>query len=268
MGPKYSICSTSYNSVATVNGFVKPLLNLGSNYEIIIVDNCSSDGTFEKLNEYGSELKILRSKCSRGRGRQIAMNLAKGKTIIHVDFDVGYKEIEKVVEFYEKTSKSSIYYIKSKKYKCNACIYIGEKYTFDLLNGFPDLNHADDTYFNKKTSNLNMLETITMDIAHDCLDINGLSSGAESRYERTFLRKAIRRILATRDILFVNHFTFSDIMEKYKLKGLKKYTEGMLEYLLGKLLIISIKVPSVEKEVKDIKESQKYKLYLNLNNNT
>lgn len=262
MDPQYSICSTSYNSVSTVDGFVKPLLNLGKNYEIIIVDNCSSDGTFEKLNEYANELKVIRSKCSRGMGRQIAMDLAKGKTVIHVDFDVGYKEIEKIVEFYEKSDKSLIYYIKSNKYRCNACIYIGEKNTFNLINGFPNLNHADDTYFNKKGLSLNMLEIMTMNISHNCLDIQGLSSGSESRYERTFLRKAIRRIIATRDILFVNNFQFSDIIEKYKLKGLKIYTEGLPEYLLGKLLIPTIKVPSAEKEIKEIRESQSYLVYL------
>jgi glycosyltransferase involved in cell wall biosynthesis len=50
--PKYSVCATRFSEVATVRNSVNSLLKqLNENYEVVIVDNFSTDGTYDKLQE-------------------------------------------------------------------------------------------------------------------------------------------------------------------------------------------------------------------------
>ena len=253
MKPIYSICTTSYNSASAADGFAKPLLKLDEKFEIIVVDNISFDGTADAIKKYEPRIKVFSEKCTRGGGRQKAMELSNGSIIIHVDFDVSYSGILEAVKFYESSNKDKIYYIQAVKHKCSACLYIGRRELFDKVDGFPNMNHSDDTYFNKKTNAVGLLSIISLEMSHDCLDVRGLSSGAESRYERTKLKQAIRRIIATRDILFVNGFSYTELMKKYRLSGKRAFFEGLPEYLLGKILRFTIKVPTVESEIKAIK---------------
>lgn len=257
MVPKYSICTTTYNSVTAADGFAKPLIELDDRFEVIVVDNLSSDGTFEAIRKFDPKIKAVSEECSRGGGRQRAMELSRADVIIHVDFDVGYTGILKAIDFFENSSKDRIYYIQAVKHKCNACLYIGKRELFDLVGGFPDMNHSDDIYFNMKTSAVGLLTIVSLEIPHECLDVRGLSSGSESRYEKTRFRQALRRIIATRDILFVNGFTYSELMEKYKLSGKRAIIEGYPEYVLGKLLRVTIKVPTVDSEIKAIMDRLK-----------
>ena len=130
MSVKYSICTTCYRSVNLVESFMKPLISLGKDYEVVVVDNYSDDGTFEKLRNYESNVISLKKKCTRGKGRQTAMENSHGDISIHVEFDVKYSGLSSAIDYYEKSSQNKIYYFIIDGQKCNASLYIGKKELF------------------------------------------------------------------------------------------------------------------------------------------
>ena len=101
MRPLVSVCTTVFNNRRTVKrsieSVVEALKKLNVDFEVIVVDNYSFDGTHEKLLELKKELKrqgihmvILRRKCTRGLGRQLAYKLSKGAIILTIDCDEIY----------------------------------------------------------------------------------------------------------------------------------------------------------------------------------
>jgi glycosyltransferase involved in cell wall biosynthesis len=98
MNPLITICATSYQSAATVResllSVAKSLGIIGVDYEVVVVDNYSNDGTYEELVRLSEEIpmRIYRYRCSRGLGRAICVKLAKGEYILRVDLDRIYNE--------------------------------------------------------------------------------------------------------------------------------------------------------------------------------
>jgi len=251
---KYSICATVYNSAEIIEEAIKPYLELGDEYEIIITDNKSKDGTFEILKKYEPKIKTISFKCTRGLGRNKAMELSQGKILIFLmDLDVAYFNIKDLINLYLKDFQNFVLQIYPKNPACNAEIIICKRELFELLEFFPDLNNSEDLYFVKKAEALNLLKSISLDIKHRCLSVKEKNSGKESRYEKNFIKKIIRRIKTTRDILFVHNFKYSQLMEWYNLKGFKKFYIGLPLYIIGKFLTYFIKVPKLEKEIERLK---------------
>ena len=67
--------------------------------QIFIVDNFSNDGTYEALkdNMANYNLELIQIKCNRGRGRQLAMEMAMkiatdSDYLMTVDFDTIYED--------------------------------------------------------------------------------------------------------------------------------------------------------------------------------
>lgn len=254
---KYSVCATVYNSAQIIEEAIDPLLNLDENFEIVIVDNYSIDGTFEKLKNYEPRIKLYQRKCSRGLGKQVAIQLSTGKIIILIsDFDVSYTNIANLVDIHEKCyiDKVSTFIPDSKG--CNAVLYIGKRDLFFKIQGFPDLNNSDDLYFNRIAESLGLLIKVPGEMLYKCLELRNLTSGQESRYESKKIKKFTRRVYSTRDILFVKELNFQALMEWYHLRGSKKLIYGLPLYVLGKILELRIKVPKTQTKIKEIKESE------------
>jgi glycosyltransferase involved in cell wall biosynthesis len=78
-----SICiyGTVYNNVNTVEKCIESIWR--PEYDVVIVDNYSTDGTWEKLLELKKEynLKIYRYRCTRGLGRYISLYKCPEKSI-------------------------------------------------------------------------------------------------------------------------------------------------------------------------------------------
>ncbi len=91
-----SIYGTVYNSVSSVEIVIKNLYNtfykIKDRIEIVIVDNFSDDGTFEKLKEMSENYNIIiyRQKSTRGSGRNLAFQKTEGKYVLNRDFDDVY----------------------------------------------------------------------------------------------------------------------------------------------------------------------------------
>ena len=82
---------THYNNRNTLEGSLRSILSqIDSSFEIVVVDNMSTDGSREILERYAKEgvLKLIVKRCSRGRGRQIALEHSTGDYVVsNIDFD-------------------------------------------------------------------------------------------------------------------------------------------------------------------------------------
>jgi glycosyltransferase involved in cell wall biosynthesis len=134
-----SVYTTVYNSVRTVGKSVESIARQfeGLNYEIVVVDNYSLDGTYEKLVELSKQypLRIYRYRCSRGLGRRIATKLSRGEYLVYVDLDCIYtKTLRKLIEIH----MNSVY----KDSKCLGTLICPKK-VLDEEN-FIDINRTED----------------------------------------------------------------------------------------------------------------------------
>jgi len=258
-GKKYSICATIYNSAPLLESALEPLLKLDDSYEIVIVDNLSNDGTMDILKKYEKRIKFQSFKCTRGRGRQRAMELSSGEVIIHLDLDVAYENLFSITQTYQTHYSDIIVNFAPEVSKCNVGMYIGKRSIFDKLGGFPDLNNSDDAYFNKIAGTFGLIKYVKIDLQHKCLELRGLLSGQESRYEKNRYKKLKRRILSTRDILFVLEFNFKGLIKHYKLQSVGIIIYGLPLYIIGKLLTLTIKVPKVKTKIKEIQKNENFR---------
>lgn len=181
---EYSIITPVYNSYALMNRYFDSLKRQTyKNFEVILVDDCSTDGSFEKLKEVINGLNLcitlVRTKKNSGPGnaRNIGMNLAQGKWVTFVDNDDWIEEtllseIEKVrsdttvgcvvYDLYAKTEKNksvmeSMYSMESGNIcLSDAMMYtrnhaVGKFYQLDLLRKkdiqFPNLRRCEDVAF-------------------------------------------------------------------------------------------------------------------------
>src|SRR5438445_3448665 len=118
MNPSYSICVTNYNNVLTLRQSVESILNqIDSRFEIVVVDNKSTDGSQLVLREYSNrgKLKLVRARCSRGKGRQIAFENSIGNYVIsNLDFDdVFQPRLDELLNKYHATCKETLLWVKS-----------------------------------------------------------------------------------------------------------------------------------------------------------
>ena len=93
-GPKYSIITPMYNSFSLMDRYFESFRNQTyKNFEIIIVDDCSTDGSYKKAIEYAEKselnIRVFRSDKNAGPGnaRNIGLNEANGEWVLFVDSD-------------------------------------------------------------------------------------------------------------------------------------------------------------------------------------
>ena len=89
---RFTVAVISYNVEKYIERAIKSVLNQEfKNYEIILVDDCSTDNTLTLAQKYENEnLKILHTKSNTGTAggpRNIAIDNAKGEYIIFLDGD-------------------------------------------------------------------------------------------------------------------------------------------------------------------------------------
>ena len=93
MTPEVSIIITSYNYAQYLEECISSCLAQRGSYEIILVDDGSTDGTSEILRRYAGQLEIVRNSHN---GLECACNLglrlARGKHFVRVDADDRLKE--------------------------------------------------------------------------------------------------------------------------------------------------------------------------------
>ncbi len=105
--PRFSIITPNYNGFALMQRYFESLENQTfQDFEVLIVDDCSTDGSYEKLQEYVREtrlqVKLFRAEKNAGPGnaRNIGIKNATGEFITFVDNDdwVAEKWLEEIQE--------------------------------------------------------------------------------------------------------------------------------------------------------------------------
>lgn len=116
---KYSIITPQYNSFELMDRYFDSLLNQTiKDFEVVIVDDCSTDGSWEKLQEYvkNSPLNITLLQAEKnsgpGNARNMGIEAAKGEWITFVDNDdwVSTDFLEKVDEVIEREKVNCVIY--------------------------------------------------------------------------------------------------------------------------------------------------------------
>lgn len=92
--PKYSIITPMYNSFTLMDRYFESFRNQTyKNFEIIIVDDCSTDDSYKKAIEYADEselnIKVFKAEKNAGPGnaRNIGLHKADGEWVLFVDSD-------------------------------------------------------------------------------------------------------------------------------------------------------------------------------------
>ena len=144
MEPIYSICITNYNTVNSVKISLESiLLQIDKKFEIIVVDNQSTDGSLEILREYQkrNQIKLIVTKCSRGFGRQIGVKFSSGKYIIsQMDLDDVFKpELDNLIEIYHTYFEGAMLLVSGVP-----GLMIAPKQLVEKIGGYRDLNYLED----------------------------------------------------------------------------------------------------------------------------
>lgn len=176
-----SICITTLNEEGTIALLLNSLLNQSKRSEqLIIVDGGSTDKTVEIIRHYQQKdgrVKLLVEKCSRARGRNLSIEIAKGDVIAMTDagcvadknwlknitkpFSTGRVDVS--AGFYKMTGNSflqkaeSVYLgVRPKKFNYNFLPSTRSvaftKKIWEEVGGFPEdsVGTAEDTIFNYK----------------------------------------------------------------------------------------------------------------------
>lgn len=83
--PLYSILITTYNAKESIEKSLESVFRyVDERFEVVVVDNKSTDGTLEYLKSLAEtgKIKLIIQRCNRGEGRQMALETALGKYVI------------------------------------------------------------------------------------------------------------------------------------------------------------------------------------------
>lgn len=201
--------------------------------------------------------RLIRKKCSRGKGRQTAIEAAKGKIIVMVDADGLYSQIGGILFEYENSNSRNLVVYSGKLNQSILYLIIGYKSIFEQIGGYPDLNYLEDIYLLKVAESQKIVtkRELTNSMAQPLL-VNNLPSGQERRYASNPIEMIARRIIDSRDILFVEDFSYSHFVDFHRLMGIKRITHGIPLFILGKLLRFTLNVVPISKKIQEINEKK------------
>ncbi|MGI0080422.1 MAG: glycosyltransferase family 2 protein [Nitrososphaerales archaeon] len=150
---KYSICITNYNSANTVTTALDSILNqIDSQFEVVVVDNFSKDGSYKVLSNYAAtkKIKLLQQKCSRGKGRQIAFENSTGEYIISgLDTDDVYlPRLSSLLRFYHEACEGKLLRVR------RSGITIGPSALISRIGGWRDLQWNENWELSKRAAEL------------------------------------------------------------------------------------------------------------------
>lgn len=89
MNLKFSIIIPSYNSLSTIKECLDAVSDLDyENYEVIVVDDCSNDGSVEVIKKFPYRLEALDQNVGSAQSRNIGAKQGKGEVLLFLDADI------------------------------------------------------------------------------------------------------------------------------------------------------------------------------------
>ena len=152
LGPRLSVVMPCYNEAATVAEMVKRVLASPHTVELIIVDDCSTDGTRGLLDGFDdSRVQILSQLRNTGKGAAIrrGFEVASAEFVIVQDADLEYdpRDYDIVLEPLLNGSADVVYGSRFQSGRPRRVLYfwhsVGNRFLTLLSNMFTDLNLTD-----------------------------------------------------------------------------------------------------------------------------
>ena len=108
-----SIIIVTYNSEKEIESCLNSVFeNIDDKTEVVVVDNCSSDGTVQLLEEKYPLVRLIRNDKNTGFARSCnqAVKVAKGEYVLFLNPDtvVSNGAFKKMIDFMEANSKMAI----------------------------------------------------------------------------------------------------------------------------------------------------------------
>ncbi len=139
-----SIYATVYNNAYVVEDSVRSLIralpDFDDRFELVIVDNYSTDGTWERLLKLRREhrnIRLASLRCTRGRGRDVALRLTEGDYVMYVDLDEIFDR-----EFGLVVDKLSRVCVDGELWSFHG--FSTRRTMVEVVGGWRDLNHGED----------------------------------------------------------------------------------------------------------------------------
>ena len=258
MKPKFSIITPNYNSFHLMNRFFDSLENQTfKDFEVLIIDDCSTDDSYEKLLEYKKNsklnLKIFKNQKNNGPGlaRNIGIDEASGEYLTFMDNDdwvdlTLLEEINKIsllnqydciiydyyLDFGDKTIRSSSVYgdYNGKIEKHDAITYVR--------------NHSVCKFYKLDIIKNNKIKYPAIRRHEDIAFVGSVLTKCNSFY---YLKKNMYHYVQRKKSLSKNNFidekTLDDAFEMLKQNYAKKYSKelkekSVLDLLYNKVLIM------------------------------
>ena len=150
---KLSVIIPVYNEDRTILTVIDRVLNCGVKpIEVIVVNDCSTDGTSERLNtlDPSRELVILNHEHNRGKGASIRTGLKRttGDVVVIQDADLEYnpKEFRRMIDVMERFKADAVFgsrYSGSETLVDSWFHYYGNKLLTSVSNLFCNLHLTD-----------------------------------------------------------------------------------------------------------------------------
>ena len=257
---KVCIYGTVFNNANTVEDSIKSIFD--PSYDIVIVDNYSTDGTWEKLQELKKEynLTLLRLKSTRGKGRAYALEHRPDKSITaYFDLDTYYNEnFHKIISWSLSIQDKITHFPGS---------LIAKKEVIEDKGNWKDLNVDEDTEFSIRIGFDYYIPVIVMSNLYRVNINRELRYGKGLKYYNRKLRNVI-------DSIRGSGYNFYDIIKIYgnygkiillgisilfvfaKLKGIYRYSRKVNNKILYVYNTLSALI-----DPKDLEISDKFFLY-------
>jgi glycosyltransferase involved in cell wall biosynthesis len=151
--PEYSICITNFNSVQTIRQSLQSILDqIDADFEVVVVDNFSTDGSYQVLKGLADigRIRLTQARCSRGKGREIAFEMSKGKYIIaNMDMDDIFKpRLRELLARYHLVAEGQLLWaeskMKGKGFWGSEHITVAPRSLLSQLGGWRDLQLFED----------------------------------------------------------------------------------------------------------------------------
>jgi glycosyltransferase involved in cell wall biosynthesis len=210
--PVYSICITNFNTVDSIKASLESILNqIDSRFEIVVVDNCSTDGSLEILKEYERQgvLRLIVKRCSRGLGRQTAVEASNGKYVInHLDMDdVFLASLNRLLQVYHAS-------FEGKMLVTSQVVMVAPKQLILNVGGYRDLNYLEDKELFSRAAKTGCLRYLEFKIKAGEIKKANLLARTKRVVELEYMMYRASLRLGKGTVFFVNTFCKSQRLKR------------------------------------------------------